>query len=305
MKNSQQTPLLSSLLSPREALVARTTVRLAIFEAGAHIRQKFQSQVSLAIESKGAFDYVTEVDRWCEELILNRLRRSFPDHTLMSEERPVERRSASHVWIVDPLDGTTNFIHGFPMVAISIALAVQGTVVMGWVYDPLRRELFEAHKGTGAWCNDRPLCPIPQTPLHEALVATGFPFRSKDLLDAYLEVFKGVFSKVSGIRRAGSAALDLAYVAAGRVQGFWETGLKPWDMAAAALLIQETKGWVTDFWGTSAYLENGHIVAGSPGVHRFLMERVEPLRKALAPRSGTAGSMAGGPLCPQRSRPCD
>ncbi|ROQ91098.1 inositol monophosphatase family protein [Desulfosoma caldarium] len=288
VKNSQQTPSLTSLLPPREAHLARTTARLAIFEAGAYIREKFQSQAALLVESKGSFDYVTEVDRWCEELILHRLRSAFPDHTLMSEERPVENHSPSHVWIVDPLDGTTNFIHGFPMIAISIAFSIQGTVVMGWVYDPLRRELFEAHKGAGAWCNDRPLPPMAPTPLQEALVATGFPFRAKDLLDPYLEVFKAVFSKVSGIRRAGSAALDLAYVAAGRVQGFWETGLKPWDVAAAALLIQETAGVVTDFWGSPAYLENGHIVAGSSMVHRFLMDSVAPLREALSPPSNTA-----------------
>ncbi|MEJ5348815.1 MAG: inositol monophosphatase family protein [Desulfosoma sp.] len=281
MKDSGRNPS-SSVLSPQEVHKARTTARLAIFEAGSYIREKFESQ-GLQVESKGVSDYVTEVDRFCEELILKRLRSSFPDHTLMSEERAVENHSPSHVWIVDPLDGTTNFIHGFPMIAISIALAVRGTVVMGWVFDPLRRELFEVHQGVGAWCNDRPLPSIPQKPLHEALLATGFPFRSKKFLDPYLQVFKEVFAEVTGIRRAGSAALDLAYVAAGRVQGFWEIGLKPWDIAAGALLIQETKGLVTDFWGRSAYLESGHIVAGSSLVHRFLLEKIEPLREALGP----------------------
>ena len=283
MKDSARAAV-DALLSAREAQLARATARLAIFEAGALIRDKFQSRGPLAIDSKGAFDFVTDVDRSCEDLILDRIRKSFPDHTLMSEERPVENHSPSHVWIVDPLDGTTNFIHGFPMVAVSIALAVHGLVVMGWVLDPLRRELFEAIRGRGAWCNDRPLVRLQHTPLQEALLATGFPFRSKNLLDPYLQVFKTIFVQVSGIRRAGSAALDLAYTAAGRVQGFWEIGLKPWDIAAGALLIHEVGGIVTDFWGTQDYMHSGHIVAGSPEIHRFLMENIAPLREALARR---------------------
>lgn len=272
-------------LHSQKAQLARKTARLAIFEAGALIREKFQSRGPLAVESKGAFDFVTEVDRSCEDLILNRIRKTFPDHSLMSEERPVENHSPSYVWIVDPLDGTTNFIHGFPMIAVSIALAVRGSVVMGWVYDPLRCELFEALRGTGALCNGQLLPPLRESPLEQALLATGFPFRSKDLLDSYLHVFKEVFLEVSGIRRAGSAALDLAYVAAGRVQGFWEIGLKPWDIAAGALLIHEVGGTVTDFWSREAYLENGHIVAGTPQVHGFLLEKIEPLRQALKRRS--------------------
>lgn len=272
-------------LEPQEAHLARTTARLAIFEAGALIREKFESTGPLTIESKGAFDFVTDIDRFCEDLILDRIRKAFPDHTLMSEERPLETRSRTHVWIVDPLDGTTNFIHGFPMVAVSIALAVRDVVVMGWVFDPLRRELFEARRGQGAWCNGQPLRPLRNTAPEESLVATGFPFRSKDVLDPYLAVFKAVFAKVTGIRRAGSAALDLAYLAAGRVQGFWEAGLKPWDIAAGALLIQEVGGIVTDFWGTENYLSNGHIVAGSGKIHRFLSENLGPLKEALARRS--------------------
>ncbi len=276
-----------SLLHPQEAKLARHTARLAIFEAGALIREKFQSRGPLAVESKGAFDFVTEVDRSCEDLILNRIRKAFPDHTLMSEERPIENHSPSHVWIVDPLDGTTNFIHGFPMIAVSVALAVRGRIVMGWVFDPLRHELFEACRGHGASCNGRPLEVLRETPLEQALLATGFPFRAKELLEPYLRVFKEVFCEVSGIRRAGSAALDLAYVAAGRVQGFWEIGLKPWDVAAGALLIREVGGTVTDFWATESYLENGHIVAGSTSVHRFLLEKIEPLRGELKRRSGS------------------
>ncbi len=274
-------------LQPQEAELARATARLAIFEAGAFIREKFQSRGPLTVESKGTFDFVTDVDRFCEDLILDRIRKAFPDHTLMSEERPIENHSPSHVWIVDPLDGTTNFIHGFPMIAVSIAFAVRGTVVMGWVFDPLRHELFEAWQGHGASCNGRPLAPLREGPLEQALLATGFPFRSKDVLDPYLRVFKDVFVQVSGIRRAGSAALDLAYTAAGRVQGFWEIGLKPWDIAAGALLIREVGGTVTDFWATENYLENGHIVAGSTQVHRFLMEKIEPLRGPLQARCGS------------------
>jgi len=276
-----------AFLQPQEAELARTTARLAIFEAGAFIREKFQSRGPLAVESKGTFDFVTDVDRFCEDLILKRIRKAFPDHTLMSEERPIENHSPSHVWIVDPLDGTTNFIHGFPMIAVSIALAVHGTLVMGWVLDPLRRELFEARRGYGASCNGRPLAPLRESPLEDALLATGFPFRSKHMAEPYLQAFKDIFLHVSGIRRAGSAALDLAYTAAGRFQGFWEIGLKPWDIAAGALLIREVGGTVTDFWATENYLQNGHIVAGSAPVHRFLMEKIEPLRKAL---QGPCGS---------------
>lgn len=254
--------------------------RLTALEAGALIRRRMDGKGPGTVRNKAAFDYVTEVDRLCEDLIVRRLKSAFPHHEVVSEEMEEPPAAASLQWLVDPLDGTTNFIHGFPMVAVSMAFLVEGIPVLGWVLDPVRRELFEAVRGEGATLNGLAIGIRHQASVAEALVATGFPFRRKDLLTPYLRVFQEIFMEVSGIRRAGSAALDLAYTAAGRLDGFWEMGLKPWDVAAGSLLVIEAGGVVSDFRGGTTHVETGHIVAGSPRVHPFLLDAV---RNGLAP----------------------
>lgn len=249
--------------------------REAIVQAGDLIRARIGGVANSDIQTKGPSDYVTEVDKKCEELIIRTISRHFPDHLIIAEETADFALTEAPTWIVDPLDGTTNFIHGFPFVAVSVAFCVGRQVLQGWVFDPVRQELFAARKGEGAYLNDARMRIEPPSRLSEALIATGFPFRAKHLLHPYLEVFKQIFTEVTGVRRAGSAALDLAYVAAGRVDGFWEIGLKPWDVAAGSLLVEEAGGTVTDFWGSDRHLENGHIVAGGSLVFSFLLQQVQ------------------------------
>lgn len=246
----------------------------AIRQMGVLVRDGMGRVAPAEIYRKGPVDYVTVVDRESEELILDMIRREFPDHHIMAEESASGGLQPGITWIIDPLDGTTNFIHGFPFVAISIAVCVDREVVLGMVLDPLRDELFTARRGQGAYLNGRRL-QVRQLPnLQTALIATGFPARAKHLLEPYLNAFQGIFTKVSGIRRAGSAALDLAYVAAGRVDGFWEAGLQPWDVAAGSLLVLEAGGVVDDFQGSGRYLHSGHIIAGTELVHPFLVEQI-------------------------------
>jgi myo-inositol-1(or 4)-monophosphatase len=208
------------------------------------------------------------------------VQKAFPDHHILSEEEPASLSESGIIWIIDPLDGTTNFIHGIPIVAVSLAVCIEGETLFGLVYDPFRKEQFVARKGQGAFLNGRPLKVREGFPLSEALVATGFPFRAKHLIDPYMATFKRIFQEVSDIRRAGSAALDLAYLAAGRLDGFWEIGLGPWDVAAGGLLIEEAGGKVSDFWEKPQFIQNGHIVAGTPSVYPFLLEEVN---RSLAP----------------------
>jgi len=248
--------------------------RRAILEAGEIIREKIGHVADSGIHNKGPADYVTEVDQKCELLIMEEVRRNFPDHSIMSEETANDGLRPGYTWVIDPLDGTTNFIHGFPFVAVSIAVCLDAVPVLGLVFDPVRKELFSAKKGEGAWLNGSRLRMRSDTQLEKALVATGFPFRRKNLADAYLRAFKSIFVEVSGIRRAGAAALDLAYLGAGRVDGFWEIGLKAWDIAAGALIVQEAGGIVSDFLGGNNYLYSGNVVSGTPAVHPFLLEQV-------------------------------
>lgn len=247
----------------------------AILKAGELIRERIGRLTRSDIHSKGPSDFVTEVDRASEALIIEAIRSRFPDHSIMAEESAQGPLGDGITWIIDPLDGTTNFIHGFPFVAVSIGAWQDGNPLLGVVLDPIRGELFSARRGNGATLNGQPIRARDEVPLHEALVATGFPFRAKGLIDPYLASFKGIFEKVSGLRRAGAAALDLAYVAAGRVDGFWEPGLAPWDVAAGSVLILEAGGQVCDFWGEPNYLTNGHVIAGSPSVLPFLVEQVQ------------------------------
>ena len=239
---------------------------------GAVLLAYYRKLQSLHIESKGSFDYVTEADLAAQEAIVNLIRSSHPDHEILAEED--ERRPSQNAnrWLVDPLDGTTNFIHGFPVFAVSVALEQMDSIVLGAVYDPCREELFLAQKDRGASLNGSPIRVSARSKLNEALVATAFPWRERSILSRYLEAFTQVFTKVSDIRRGGSAALDLCYVACGRCEGFWEAGLSPWDIAAGHLLVTEAGGYISDFSGGSNHIWVGDVVAGNPHVHGFLSD---------------------------------
>jgi myo-inositol-1(or 4)-monophosphatase len=223
---------------------------------------------------KGVNDFVTEVDRAAQERIVSIIRDVYPDHDIQAEEAPAEEFRSDYRWIVDPLDGTTNFIHGYPMFAVSVGLSYQGRMVMGVVFDPLRHEMFRAEAGTGAFLNDQRLQMSEVSRLRDALLVTGFPFKAQQYLHKYLQIFEDLFKASSGIRRLGSASLDMAYVAAGRADGFFEMVLSPWDMAAGAVLVLEAGGVVTDFTGGEDYMDAGHVVAGRPEVVEEMLRRI-------------------------------
>jgi myo-inositol-1(or 4)-monophosphatase len=263
--------------------------RAAILEAGRLIGDKLGSISLSQVQTKAPFDYVTTVDKESETLILEAIRKHFPDHSIMSEEAANRGLEPGISWIIDPLDGTTNFIHGFPFVAVSIAICEDMRPLLGLVLDPVRQELFSARRGGGAYLNGKRITTSEPPDLKDALVATGFPHRTRPLLEPYLNTFRSIFEKVSGIRRAGAAALDLAYLAAGRVDGFWEAGLKAWDVAAGSLMVTEAGGYVSDFWGTEDYLHNGHIVGGTALVYPFLLEQVKAFMVPALERGPAAG----------------
>jgi len=227
------------------------------------------------IDAKGAADFVTQVDREAEAAIIGHLTKTFPDHRFLAEESARDS-SGRYRWIIDPLDGTTNFIHAYPMFAVSIALEKDGQLVLGVVYDPLRDEMFTAQAGGGAWLNDQPIQVSAVSDPLRALVATGFSFRIRDRIDLYLTGFKNVFLRVGGLRRAGSAALDLVHVACGRLDGFFEIGLAPWDVAAGTIIIQEAGGRITDVAGNPDNVLSGNLVGGNPVIHQVLLETLGP-----------------------------
>ena len=232
------------------------------------------------IDLKRASDFVTVADKESEKVIIDTIKKHFPDHLFLAEESLKECGKGTYRWIIDPLDGTTNYIHGYPVFSISIALEYDGEIVTGAIFDPLRNELFWTEKGAGAYLNCLPV-EISKVNIDESLVTTGFPFRSKEMIDTYMKLFKNVFLKVSDLRRAGSAALDLAYLACGRCDGFFELGLSPWDIAAGSLLIKEAGGIVTDFGGGTQYLKTGNIVAGNPVVHEEILREVKSVFKGI------------------------
>lgn len=219
------------------------------------------------VELKGEIDLVTEVDRVCEALVVNGLKGAFPEHDFLAEENVYVSQEASHKWIIDPLDGTTNFAHGFPWFAVSIALEVSGEIVLGVVYHPMMDEMFTAVKGEGAWLNNVPLKVSSRQPLRSSLLATGFPYDSSTDPENNFTHFINFQKKTRGIRRAGAAALDLAYVAAGRFDGFWESKLKPWDVAAGQLLVTEAGGMVTGFNGEPWSVYDNRILASNGLIH--------------------------------------
>ncbi|MCF8066158.1 MAG: inositol monophosphatase [Desulfarculaceae bacterium] len=245
----------------------------AAAEAGAQVLRRRWGQ-GLQVKSKQRFDYVTDADLASEKAVLATIAQHCPGQAVLSEETPADLARAQAeqgpLWVVDPLDGTTNYIHGFPHVAVSVALVEQGVPLVGVVVDVTKGEEFVASRGGGACLGGNRLSVADMAGPEQALFMTGFPFRHKQWLDPYMELFRDVFVQSAGARRAGSAALDLAYVAAGRGQGFWELGLKPWDVAAGILLVQEAGGLVSDFQGGAHALWRGDIVAACPGLHGWL-----------------------------------
>ena len=230
---------------------------------------------SLTVNVKQRNDFVSEVDQMAEDEIIKIIRKAFPSHGILAEESGAHDGD-DYQWVIDPLDGTTNFLHGFPQFGVSIAVKHKGRLEHGVVYDPLRQELFTASRGDGAHLNDRRMRVSKQKSLEGALLGTGFPFKILEHIDPYLGMLKDLFSGTAGIRRAGAACLDLAYVASGRIDGFWEIGLQEWDMAAGVLLIQEAGGLVGDFNGGHNHLKNGNLVAGNPKVFKAILKAIQP-----------------------------
>ena len=242
------------------------------------INRASQDVEHLKITTKQQNDFVTEVDKAAEAAIIQVLREAYPDYGILAEESGLtagEQSGADYQWIIDPLDGTTNFIHGFPQYSVTIALAYKGQLNQALVYDTIRNEMFTASKGGGAFLNERRIRVSRCLKLDDALIGTGFPFRVFDHIDAYLGIFRDLTERTSGLRRTGSAALDLAYVACGRLDGFWEFGLAPWDMAAGCLLISEAGGLVGDLSGGDRQLQTGNIVAATPKVFAQLLQVID------------------------------
>lgn len=243
--------------------------------AGNVIVRSMDKLDQIQIANKADNDYVSEVDQRAEQEIIRVIHKAYPDHAILAEESG-NTSGNDFQWIIDPLDGTTNYLHGFPQFAVSIALQHKNRLEQAVVYDPLRQELFTASRGSGAQLNDRRIRVSPRKDLEGALLGTGFPFRQKQNLDFFLATFKELFPRTAGIRRAGSAALDLAYVAAGRLDGFWEIGLNPWDMAAGALLIQEAGGLVSDLEGGNEFMKAGNIVCANPKLFKHILQAIRP-----------------------------
>ncbi|EGK73379.1 Inositol-1-monophosphatase [Methyloversatilis universalis FAM5] len=259
-----------------------TTAVKAARRAGQIITRASEDVDLLKVSSKRQNDFVTEVDRAAEDAIIGILREAYPDHAILAEESGESGATSDYRWIIDPLDGTTNFIHGTPQYAVSIALEHRGQMQSAVVFDPLRNEMFTASRGRGAFLNDRRIRVSRRAKLGEALIGTGFPYRVWDHVDAYLGMFKDMMQKTAGLRRPGAAALDLAWVACGRFDGFFEIGLSPWDIAAGSLLVSEAGGLVGNLLGETGYMESGNLVAATPRIYPALLQTIEPhLTEAL------------------------
>lgn len=249
----------------------------------------------LHITTKQRNDFVSEVDQQAEQEIIGTIRDAYPNHAILAEEsghsegkqanssqaNNNQNNPEEYQWVIDPLDGTTNFLHGFPQFAVSIALKHKGRLRHGVIYDPMSQEMFTASRGEGAQLNNRRIRVSSTKSLENSLLGTGFPFRDYKNLDTYLAMFKDLITSTQGIRRPGSAALDLAWLAAGRLDGFWELGLNEWDLAAGALIIQEAGGLVGDFNGGEDYLQSGNIVAGNPKIFKALLQALTPYRRDI------------------------
>lgn len=249
--------------------------------AGNFISRSLDRVDTLTIESKGRNDFVTQVDRSAEAEIIKVIRKAYPQHAILGEEGGMTG-SNEVVWIVDPLDGTTNFLHGLPHFAVSIGIQVRGKLEHGVIYAPSTQDLYIATRGSGATLNNRKIRGSSTKELDSALIGTGIPIEA-NLLDAYLPMLKTIAGNSAGIRRAGSAALDLAYVAAGRLDGFFELGLKPWDMAAGIVLVQEAGGTVTELYGNGDPMSSGHLLAAPHKLHAQLVDALRGVAQPIAP----------------------
>jgi myo-inositol-1(or 4)-monophosphatase len=263
--------------------------------AGAIINRAALDIERVQVTAKSHNDFVTEIDQAAERAIIETLLEAYPGHGILAEESGREHgaRDSDYVWIIDPLDGTTNFIHGFPVYAVSIALAWRGQVQQAVVFDPSRNDLFFASKGRGAFLNDRRIRVSKRTRLLESLVGTGFPFRKGDNFKRYMKMFEEVSTACAGLRRPGAASLDLCYVAAGWYDGFFETGLQPWDCAAGSLIITEAGGLVGNFTGEADYLHQRELVAGNPRVYAQLVSILAPYSKVIMNDDAAAPAEAG------------
>ncbi len=243
--------------------------------AGSVINRASFDLDKLTVEQKGQNDFVSEVDRAAEQAIVQVLKDAYPQHSILAEESGASGPKSEYQWIIDPLDGTTNFLHGFPQYCVSIALALKGVVQHGVIFDPVRNDLFTASRGGGAFLNDRRIRVSKTLNIKDALIGTGFPYKGFANFDRYLAVFKEMTEKSAGVRRPGAAALDLAYVACGRFDGFWETGLSPWDVAAGGLMILEAGGLIADFKGEGDWLNSGTVVCGTPKVFAPMLQIIQ------------------------------
>ncbi|HMQ12221.1 MAG TPA: inositol-1-monophosphatase [Candidatus Competibacter phosphatis] len=255
---------------------ALTIAKRAALSASRILLRHFDNLERLSVTAKQRNDFVSEADVQAEQEIIQTLRKTYPNHGILAEESGEQHGHDDYQWVIDPLDGTTNFLHGIPHFAISIGFRHKNRLEAGLVYDPIRQEMFTASRGAGAQMNDRRMrvSNIPQ--MENALLGTGFPFRHPQHQPAYLNFFGSLFGKCVEVRRAGAASLDLAYVASGRLDGYWEFGLKEWDIAAGALLVQEAGGLVSDFVGGNDFMKSGNIVAGNPKVFKALLQEMRP-----------------------------
>lgn len=235
----------------------------------------------LTVETKGRNDFVSEADHHAEKAVISAIHKHYPEHAILAEESGAQGES-DYLWIIDPLDGTTNFLHGFPVFCVSVALMHNGRLEHGAVYDPLRQELFTASRGQGAQLDGRKIRVSGRTSLERSLLGTGFPFRdSNKALEPYLNMLISAIKNTEGIRRPGAAALDLCYVAAGRLDAFWETGLSIWDLAAGALIIREAGGIVSGLDGSENFLETGHVLCGTPKIYTAVAKLFGPDIKTM------------------------
>ncbi|WP_028372899.1 inositol monophosphatase family protein [Legionella lansingensis] len=255
--------------------IAVTAARLA----GEIILRHIEQVDRLKITPKSSEEYFSEVDVKAEQAIINAIHKAYPDHGIIAEESGVYKDDAEAVWLIDPLDGTTNYLHGFPFFAVSIAHRVKNRIEHAVVYDPLRHECFSASRGQGAQLNERRIRVSKKTQLSGALLGTGFPFRNVTLAQRYLPMFEALIGKCAGVRRTGSAALDLAYVASGRLDGYWELGLRPWDVAAGSLILKEAGGLISSLQGGEDYMNKGDVVAGNPKIFKALLQTLMPVVK--------------------------
>ena len=246
-------------------------------KAGNIIAKGFERYTDVQVTAKNPNDYVTNIDKEAEAAIIDVIRKSYPEHTIIGEESGALEGSEQDVqWVIDPLDGTTNFMKGLPHFSVSIAIRVKGRTEVGVVYDPIRNELFTAVRGEGAKLNDIRLRVDSKTELQGAILATGFPFKQSKHIPMQFDMMQALIKYCADFRRTGSAALDLCYTAAGRVDGFFEIGLKPWDCAAGDLMVREAGGIVCDYFGGHRYLTEGHIVAGTPRLVKDMLNTIQP-----------------------------